>query len=244
MEECYIEKREAIPALGFYPRAPITTGTTLVAVEYADGVVIGTDSRTSSGSFVASRATDKITPVHDRLVICRSGSASDTQMIADIVRYYIEVHSTMENEPMSIYRAAQLYRKFLFDYREQLSASLILIGYDEKEGAQIYSLPPGGFVMRQNYYCSGSGGTYNMNYLDNHWKPDMSLQDAKDLVKQAVALSIHRDGASGGVIRMAVLNKDGTQREHFRQDLDQFPVFTRATIYQTLPKHIEQHPTA
>jgi 20S proteasome alpha/beta subunit len=43
----------------------------------------------------------------------------------------------MENEPVSVYRAAQLYRKFLFDYREQLSASLILIGYDDKEGAQV-----------------------------------------------------------------------------------------------------------
>jgi hypothetical protein len=62
------------------------------------------------------------------------------------------------------------------------------------------------------------------------------------LVKQAVGLSIHRDGASGGVIRMAVLNKEGTQREHFRQDLDQFPKFERHTNYPTLPKHIEQHP--
>lgn len=43
----------------------------------------------------------------------------------------------MENEPMSVYRSAQIYRKFLFDYREQLSAALLLAGYDDKEGPQV-----------------------------------------------------------------------------------------------------------
>lgn len=65
------------------------------------------------------------------------------------------------------------------------------------------------------------------------------------LVKYAVALAIHRDGSSGGVIRMAVVNKKGTQREQFRQDVEnQFPFFAASTTYHTLPKHIEQHPVA
>lgn len=44
-------------------------------------------------SYIASRATDKITPITDRMVVCRSGSAADTQAISDIVKYYIEVYS-------------------------------------------------------------------------------------------------------------------------------------------------------
>jgi 20S proteasome subunit beta 1 len=241
MDDYNIERRKAIPALGHFPRAAITTGTTLVAVEYAEGIVVGVDSRTSTGNFVASRATDKITPVTDHLILCRAGNAADTQTISDIVKYYIEVYSVMEKEQLSVYRSAQLYRKFLFDYREQLGASMILIGYDDKEGAQIYSLPAGGFVMRQNYYCSGSGGTYNMTYLDNNWKPGMSLEEAKALVKQAVASSVHRDGASGGVIRLAIVNKQGIQREQFRSDANQFPTFVQGSVYTTLPKHIQQH---
>ena len=41
----------------------VSTGTTLVAVEFADGVVLGADSRTSMGTYVANRVTDKLTPV-------------------------------------------------------------------------------------------------------------------------------------------------------------------------------------
>ena len=58
----------------------VSTGTTLVAVEFADGVVIGADSKTSMGTWVANRVTDKLTPVTDNIFVCRSGSAADTQV--------------------------------------------------------------------------------------------------------------------------------------------------------------------
>merc|ERR1711934_1041138 len=43
------------------------------------GVVMGADSRTSTGSYVANRVSDKITPVCNNVAVCRSGSAADTQ---------------------------------------------------------------------------------------------------------------------------------------------------------------------
>merc|ERR1712112_132002 len=50
----------------------VSTGTTLVAVEFKGGVVIGADSRTSMGTWVANRVTDKLTPVTDSIFCCRS----------------------------------------------------------------------------------------------------------------------------------------------------------------------------
>lgn len=58
----------------------VSTGTTLCAVEFKDGVVIGADSRTSTGTWVANRVTDKLTPVTKSIFCCRSGSAADTQV--------------------------------------------------------------------------------------------------------------------------------------------------------------------
>lgn len=44
---------------------------------------------------VASRATDKITPVNDKIVVCRSGSAADTQAISDIINFYVESYESI-----------------------------------------------------------------------------------------------------------------------------------------------------
>merc|ERR1712013_976941 len=66
--------KESCPRDWFPGSEEVSTGTTLVAVEFADGVVIGADSRTSMGTWVANRVTDKLTPVTDSVFCCRSGS--------------------------------------------------------------------------------------------------------------------------------------------------------------------------
>lgn len=62
-----------------------------MAVEFDGGVVVGADSRTSTGPYVSNRVTDKLTRVTDRIYCCRSGSAADTQAIADVVSSHMEM---------------------------------------------------------------------------------------------------------------------------------------------------------
>lgn len=104
-----------------------------MAFEFADGVVMCADSRTSSGTFIcklllvgtffnttacrnspffsyrikltsfnmcvtytilftACRASDKISKLTEKIYCCRSGSAADTQAVADIVRYVLDLN--------------------------------------------------------------------------------------------------------------------------------------------------------
>lgn len=64
-----------------------------MAVEFDGGVIIGADSRTTTGAYIANRVTDKLTKIHDSIYCCRSGSAADTQAIADVVSFQLEFHS-------------------------------------------------------------------------------------------------------------------------------------------------------
>ena len=59
------------------------TGTTIVAVSYGGGVVLGADSRVSTGTYVSNRASDKIALLSDKVFLLRSGSAADTQLVSD-----------------------------------------------------------------------------------------------------------------------------------------------------------------
>merc|ERR1711863_106184 len=102
----------------------VSTGTTLVAVEFEGGVVIGADSRTSMGTWVANRVTDKLTPVTDNIFCCRSGSAADTQAITDVVKYRLNFMEIEQGRP------ASAFKEIAYEYRDSLMAGLIVAGYD------------------------------------------------------------------------------------------------------------------
>jgi 20S proteasome subunit beta 1 len=52
-------------------------------VSFPGGVVLGCDSRVSTGAYVSNRASDKLHPLADAVWMLRSGSAADCQAIGD-----------------------------------------------------------------------------------------------------------------------------------------------------------------
>ena len=59
----------------------VSTGTTIMAVSYAGGVVMGADSRVSTGTYIANRVSDKVSALHDKIFMCRSGSAAAWRLL-------------------------------------------------------------------------------------------------------------------------------------------------------------------
>ncbi len=106
----------------------MSTGTTLVAMEYNGGVVLGADSRTSTGTYVASRVTDKLTPVTDYIFACRSGSAADTQAVTDVVKYKLDFLEIERGEPALVHTAAHFFKELCYDYRDAITAGIIVAG--------------------------------------------------------------------------------------------------------------------
>ena len=188
------------------------TGTTIMAVEFAEGVVFGADSRTSTGVYVANRVTDKLTPVADKIYCCRSGSAADTQAIADYVKFYLDIYENETNEDPSVEIASKIFQLLCYNNRDHLSASIICAGWDKVKGGQVYCLPLGGMCVRMPFAIGGSGSTYIYGHCDNTYKEGMTEAECLKFVSDAVALAMHRDGSSGGMIRLAVLTKDGCKR--------------------------------
>lgn len=99
-----------------------------------------------------------------------------------------------------------------------LSAGLIIAGWDERHGGQVYSIPLGGSLHKGPYAIGGSGSTYIYGYCDAHWKEGMEEKEAVEFVKGALKEAIRWDGSSGGVIRMVVLTGKGADRHLYLPD--------------------------
>lgn len=91
-----------------------------MAINFSDGVILGADSRTTTGAYIANRVTDKLTQVHDTIWCCRSGSAADTQAVADIVQFYLGMYGIQNNEQTTTQTAAALFQDLCYDNKDQL----------------------------------------------------------------------------------------------------------------------------
>lgn len=126
-----------------------------MAVAYDGGVILGADSRTTMGSYIANRVTDKLTHISDRIYCCRSGSAADTQAVADIITYYLDMYSVEHASPPATATAAQLFSQLVYSNKDRLSAGIIVAGWDPKKGGTVYNVPLGGGVFQQPWAIGG-----------------------------------------------------------------------------------------
>eukprot|EP00184_Porphyridium_aerugineum_P008407 CAMPEP_0184691488 /NCGR_PEP_ID=MMETSP0313-20130426/332_1 /TAXON_ID=2792 /ORGANISM="Porphyridium aerugineum, Strain SAG 1380-2" /LENGTH=225 /DNA_ID=CAMNT_0027149221 /DNA_START=63 /DNA_END=740 /DNA_ORIENTATION=- len=189
-------------------------GTSIMAVSFDGGVVMGADSRTTTGSYIANRVSDKITPITDKVYCCRSGSAADTQAISDYVRYYTAQHAIELGEEPRVKTIASLFREICYANKANLMAGIICAGWDAYRGGQVFNITLGGSCVQQPWSIGGSGSTYIYGYCDAQYKEKMTREECIQFVKNALALAMARDGSSGGVIRLVIIDKDGVTREY------------------------------
>ena len=104
-----------------------------MAINFKDGVILGADSRTTTGAYIANRVTDKLTQVHDTIWCCRSGSAADTQAVADIVQYHLSMYGITNDEPPTTQTAAALFQELCYSNKDSLryGLSLRMDGFDQ-----------------------------------------------------------------------------------------------------------------
>ena len=201
----------------------VSTGTSIMAVEFRGGVVIGADSRTTMGAYIANRVTDKLTKVTDKIYCCRSGSAADTQAVADIVSYRLNLFQMENNEEPTVHAAANVFRDICYNYREQLTAGIICAGWDKRNGGQVYCIPVGGMLTHQPVTIGGSGSSYIYGFVDATYKKDFTEEECVNFVLKALVLAMSRDGSSGGCVRIGIIDKDGCRRKVFLgNELPQF----------------------
>jgi len=192
----------------------LSTGTTIMAVQFNGGVVLSADSRVSTGSYVANRASDKIAQLHDHIWCCRSGSAADTQALTDYVRHYLAQLAVEMGRVPEVKVAAHLMRRLCYENKDNLMAGVIVGGWDPVNGGSVFNIPLGGACIPMPFALGGSGSTFIYGLVDAEYKENMTKDEALALVKKAVSHAMARDGSSGGIIRTLVATAEGNVREY------------------------------
>jgi proteasome beta subunit len=191
-------------------------GATTIGVVCKDGVILASEKRVSYGYLVVSKGGKKVFKITDNIGAACAGLVSDMQILVREVEAYAKLFSLDVGRPISVRSAAKLMSNLLFERRlAPLITQTIVSGVDE-EGASLYELDVLGSVLSDKYAVVGSGTEIAMGVLEEGYKEDLSIKEARDLVVRAIKSAISRDIMSGDGIDFLTITKNGTTEESIK----------------------------
>lgn len=189
------------------PKA-LKTGTTIAGLIFKDGVIIGADTRATAGSIVAVKNCAKIHYIAKNIYCCGAGTAADAEYVTRMVSSDIELHRLeADTDVMPVNMCKTLLKRYLFQYQGYVSAALIIGGYDQS-GPVLTSVAPHGSTDVNPFMTMGSGSLAAMSVFESRYRPNMEEEEAKKVVRDAIAAGIFNDLGSGSNVDLCVIKKD------------------------------------
>lgn len=186
-----------------------STGTTIVGLIYADGVVLGADTRATNDTTVADKNCEKIHYIAPNIYCCGAGTAADTENVTNLTASKLALHRLESGRDSRVITALTFLKRYLFRYQGNVSAALVLGGVDVT-GPHLFTIYPHGSTDDLPYVTMGSGSLAAMAVFERSWKPAMDEASAIQLAHDAVASGVFNDLGSGSNIDITVIRSDRT----------------------------------
>ncbi|XP_026195768.1 proteasome subunit beta type-10 [Anabas testudineus] len=186
------------------------TGTTIAGIIYKDGVILGADTRATDDMVVADKNCMKIHYIAPKIYCCGAGVAADAEITTQIMASNVELHTLNTGRPPLVAMVTRQLKQMLFRYQGHVGASLIVGGVDVN-GAHLYSVYPHGSYDKLPFLTMGSGAAAAVSVFEDRFKPNMELEEAKQLVRDAIAAGIFCDLGSGSNVDLCVITEAGVE---------------------------------
>ena len=191
-------------------------GATTIGVVCRDGVILASEKRVAYGYLIVSKGVKKVFKITDQIGAACAGLVGDMQILVREVEAQANLYSMDVGRRISVRSAAKLMANILFNRRyAPLITQTIVAGLDE-EGPSLYVLDVLGSVISDKYAVVGSGTELAMGVLEEGYKDDMKLKDAKELVTRSIKSAISRDVMSGDGIDFLLITKEGIAEESIK----------------------------
>ena len=200
-------------------------GTTIVAMDFAGGVIMAGDRRSTAGSMIAQRDIEKVFRSDDFSCVGIAGVAGIGLELVRLFQLELEHYEKIEGRTLSLEgkanRLAAFVRGNLGGALQGLVVVPLFAGFDEETGkGRIFSYDvAGGRYEERNYHAIGSGSVFARGSLKKLYTEGMAEADAITACMHALYDAADDDSATGGpdLTRriypvVAVVTEDGFRR--------------------------------
>jgi len=182
----------------------------------SDGVILASEKRVSYGYLVVSRVGKKVFKITPRIGAACAGLVSDMQILVREVEAYANLFKLDAKRSIPVKSAAKLMSNLLFSRRLFPLITQTLVGGIDEEGASLYVLDILGSVIPDKYAAVGSGAQIAVGVLEEGYKENMTVKEAKELVTRAVKSAVSRDIMSGDGVDFLVITSEGIQEDSIK----------------------------
>jgi proteasome beta subunit len=189
------------------PTAPIenvTHGTTVVAIRYADGVIMAGDRRATSGHLISHRTMEKVYPADRFSGVAIAGAAGPAMEMVKLFQLQLEHYEKVEGNYLSLEGKAnqlgQMVRANLPAAMQGLAVVPLFAGFDvrRQQGRLFQYDVTGGRYEEGNLATTGSGSLHAGTVIKLGYRDAMNREDAIDLAISALYQAADEDSATGG----------------------------------------------
>jgi proteasome beta subunit len=178
--------------------------TTVVAIRYADGVVMAGDRRATSGNLISHRTMEKVYPADRHSGVAIAGAAGPAMEMVRLFQLQLEHYEKVEGAQLSLEGKAnqlsQMVRSHLPAALQGMAVVPLFAGYDtrQQQGRLFQYDVTGGRYEEGDFASTGSGSLHAGTVIKIGYRQGLDRAQTLDLAIQALFQAADEDSATGG----------------------------------------------
>ncbi|GAH71927.1 unnamed protein product, partial [marine sediment metagenome] len=168
-----------------YAREAVRRGSGVIAVRCNDGIVLLAESRSHSKLI---EPNEKISQIEDNLYVAFSGLLADARVLVNESRVYAQIHKMTYGEECDVesvaWHLSKIAQRITQFGGRPFGLAIIIAGINNSEPV-ISVVEPGGAKYDVRAIAIGKNEGDLMKFLEENYKPTISLTECKELVESA-----------------------------------------------------------
>lgn len=224
----YVSPDQIMQDKAEYARKGIAKGRSIVAMEYADGLLLATENPSAS--------LNKVSEIYDRIAFAGVGKYSEFENLrkagiryADLKGYAYSRQDVTTRSLANVYSEA-IGTIFTRDPKPLEVEILVVEVGTSPENNQMFHVSFDGTISdRQLFAVVGGPADRVRAYLQEHYKPNLSLPEALQLSRQSILAGYEKPSPEDSPLEVGLLERSRIGRKFHRMTQDDIVRLMAAT---------------
>jgi len=151
----------------------------------------------------------KVFQITHRIGAACAGLVGDMQSLIRDAQAEVNLYRYRYGMEPTVRGVAKILSNYLFKSRSLPYLTETIVGGFDETGAHVIVLDPLGSMIEDDYAVVGTGAEIAIGVIESTYRPDMGMEELRELALKAIKASIARDAASGNGIDLLIFTDEG-----------------------------------